>query len=116
MDLSKLNGSSFEKVFDDVENIKDYGFIKPCDSGDTIYTVRGCYLNKGTYGFQTVFILENPKARINFTGRELFDSIITDKEIIGCIKTSKLTMKVQKYFNEKYKKDCYKPFFEQIPF
>lgn len=115
MDLSKLNGKTFEKVFDDVD-VKNYPFIKKENAIDKKFTVRAVYLIKGTYGFQSVFILDNPNGRISFMGRDLFDTIVSEREMIDAIRNGKITMTVTSYYNDKYKKTCYKPYFEEIPF
>lgn len=115
MDLSKLNGKTFDKVFDDVD-VKNYPFIEKGNAIDETFTVKAVYLTKGVYGFQSVFILENPNGRISFMGRNLFDEIVSDKQMIDTIKNGKITLTVKSYYNEKYKKTCYKPYFEEIPF
>lgn len=118
MDLNKLNGSNFEKIFDDVD-IDKYPFIKKEDALNKSYTVRACYITKSDYGYQSVLILDtdtNSGVRVGFSGRDLFDNITSDKDVIDAIKSHSLICKVVSYENKKYKKTCYKPHFECIPF
>lgn len=118
MDLSKINGSKFEKVFDDVD-IKKYPFIKKEEIVNQSFSVKSVYLTKSTYGFQSVLILskdDNGGYRVGFGGRELFDNIISDNDIVNAIKNSSMTCKIISYENKKYKKVCYKPYFEVLPF
>lgn len=118
MDLNRLNGSKFEKVFDDVE-VKTYPFIKKEEIVNQSFGVKSVYLTKGNYGYQSVLILakdENGGYRVGFSGRELFDNVISDNDIINAIKSGSMSCKVVSYENKKYKKTCYKPYFEVIPF
>lgn len=119
MNLSKLNGQTFEKLFDDVD-VKQFPFVKKSDiNSSDVFTVKSCYLTKCNYGYQSVLILardENGGIRVGFSGRDIFDNITSDKEIIDSIKNGSMNCRITSYENKKYNKRCYKPFFDCIPY
>lgn len=119
MNLSKLNGQTFKKVFDDVD-IKAFPFVEKKDIDcNEVFTVKSVYLIKGTYGFQSVLILardENGGIRVGVNGRDIYDNVTNDNEIIEAIKNGSINCRIISYENKKYNKRCYKPIFEHIPY
>lgn len=113
--LNELNGGR-NNVFT-LANSKEYRFLTKTElpKGQPLY-VRGVYIARGKFGFQSVIIFDDGK---NLKGRYSFsdngkknDIIIKDSGLIQAIKSSKLMITFEFYHSKKYDKDAIGATFE----
>lgn len=119
INFTKLNGgwdSPFEKVdgekfkFIDRKVFTDYG---------KDFLLLGVYQNKGKLGVQTVFICsevnDSSKGfRFSINDVTKYNVIMADNELINAIKDKKITVAFEKYYSEKWHKDCVGTTFKEI--
>lgn len=119
LNLGKLNGgfdSPFEKV--DGENFKFIDRNKFNEFGKK-FLLLGVYRSEGKLGVQTVFIcseINDSSKGFRFSTNDVskFNAIMADNDIITAIKQKKLTVTFEKYFSDKWKKDCIGTTFEEL--
>ena len=119
IDITKLNNgfdSPFEKVdgekfkFIDRKVFTDYG---------KDFLLLGVYQSKGKLGVQTVFIcseVNDSSKGFRFSTNDVtkYNAIMGDNEIIKAIKDKKITVAFEKYYSDKWRKDCVGTTFKEI--
>lgn len=113
--LNELNGGR-NNVFT-LANSKEYRFLTKTElpKGQPLF-VRGVYIARGKFGFQSVFIFDdgnNLKGRYSFSDNgKKNDIIIKDNGLIQAIKSSKLMITFELYHSKKFDKDAIGATFE----
>ena len=119
INITKLNNgfdSPFEKVdsekfkFIDRKSFTDYG---------KDFLLLGVYQSKGKLGVQTVFIcseVNDSSKGFRFSTNDVtkYNAIMADNEIIKAIKDKKITVAFEKYYSDKWRKDCVGTTFKEI--
>lgn len=113
--LNELNGGR-NNIFT-LANSKDYKFLAKSElpKGQPLF-VRGVYIARGKFGFQSVIVFDDGK---NIKGRYSFsdngkknDIIIKDNGLIQAIKESRLTVTFESYHSKKFNVDAIGATFE----
>lgn len=79
---------------------------------DTVLKVVGCYVNKKSdFGEQPVFIVYDSKDYffVNVPVRhiETVNAIISNDDMVNAVNNGDCFIKVEKYYNNKFKKECF---------
>lgn len=100
--ISELNNGC-----EQIKNFKEYKFFKKTEIplGQKFF-VRGVYIARGKYGFQSVIVFDNGneiKGRYSFNDNgKKHDIIIKDSGLVQAIKNSSLTITFERYHSKKY--------------
>lgn len=71
------------------------------------YICLGLFFSEGTYGKSAVAVTDTMYVNLPKHLNEDVKDIINDPEAVEQINAGKLAFSIYKYYNEKYKKDCY---------
>lgn len=74
---------------------------------DEIYIVRGFWISEGNFGKQPIAVLDNCFVNLPPHLTKVVTEICADEEAVHQVNDGKLAFTIYKYYNEKYKKDCY---------
>lgn len=75
---------------------------------DHEYTLYGIWFNNGRYGIQGVAVLDTDKyVDLPIGMTDTLKDICADNEAVAAINAGECKVKIYRYFNKKYYKDCY---------
>lgn len=74
---------------------------------DERFVVRGFWISEGTFGKQPIAVLDNCYVNLPPHLLKVVTEICADEEAVQQVNDGKLAFTIYKYYNEKYKKDCY---------
>lgn len=109
--FKKFNQSSVDAFIYNRDTPREFTSLENLYStygADHEYTLVGFWFNRSVYGEQAVLVTDSDKlvdAPIRMT--DTFKEIVQDEEAVNAINHEECKYKVRKYYNKKYKKDCY---------
>lgn len=74
---------------------------------DEKFVVRGFWISEGTFDKQPIAVLDNCYVNLPPHLLKVVTEICADEEAVQQVNDGKLAFSIYKYYNEKYKKDCY---------
>lgn len=106
-------GGKNENYYSMQEFYNSKEIVKPAE-------LKGLFINtKSKFGEQAIAMCEGYNLRLPSHTVEDVKAMISDNEIVAEINNGKAFIDVEKYFSNKYNKDCYRPIWvslDELPF
>lgn len=74
---------------------------------DERFVVRGFWISENMYGKQPIAVLDTCFVNLPPHLLKVVNEICADEEAVQQVNDGKLAFTIYKYYNEKYRKDCY---------